>query len=82
MTNLEKLEAADKILDRAEIKVDELIDELEEYRYKEMTDERPQREDHFEGRDHSTDSLRYALHTHKPGDKGFLLLDDPEGLVF
>ena len=63
-------------------KCQNLIDELEEYRYKEMTDERPQREDHFEGKDHLCDALRYALHTHKPGDKGFLLLDDPEGLVF
>ena len=59
-----------------------VIYEVQEYRYREVGEEKAQKEDQFQGKDHLMDAIRYALHSHERNSQGFSVLSDPEGLVF
>lgn len=58
------------------------IDEIQEYRYREAKEDRKVREDQFEGMDHLMDAVRYALQSHKIGNRGFAVLTDDDGVIF
>jgi phage terminase large subunit len=92
--NNEVLPGINKVFDALEPKGDGLpslfvcedcenvVEEFSVYRFKDAKDGAPLQENPLKVNDHSMDAVRYAVHTHNFGNDGFVLLDDPEGLVF
>lgn len=58
------------------------IDEFSAYRYAETKEGVPKQEKPLKVDDHLMDAVRYALKTHNFGSKGYVILEDPEGVVF
>lgn len=57
------------------------IEEFSMYRFKEAKDGTPLQENPLKVNDHAMDALRYGLHSHNFGSDGFVLLDDPDGVI-
>jgi len=58
------------------------IEEFGKYRYKDSKEGVAKQENPLKVDDHAMDAIRYGLKTHKYGNKGYVILEDKEGVFF
>ena len=58
------------------------IEEFGRYRYKDTKIGVAQQENPLKVDDHAMDAIRYGIKTHRFGNTGYVILDDPEHVLF
>ena len=57
------------------------LEEIDTYRFKEVQEDKPKKDEPLKVNDHLMDALRYAVKTHMFDAPGYIILDDPTGNI-